>query len=83
MLVKTFVAYLVLVEIEQACTLVQLLFTKGYVVVVSPPIVIATSAAMVVSTGISYAITIQYFSPFLYEPAGKSINKAPSAKVTL
>jgi hypothetical protein len=43
----------------------------------------ATSATIVVSTGISYATTIQYFSPFSYEPAGKSINSVPSVNETL
>jgi hypothetical protein len=49
--VRTQVEYLVLVLIAHAVTGLQSQFTNGYVVVVTPPIVITTGASIVVVAG--------------------------------
>ena len=62
--VFTLTQYLVLLFTEQAVTVVQSQFKRGYVAV-PPPIVIKTGAFIVAELGIFCAITIQYFSLLL------------------
>ena len=79
--VITFTGYFVRVRILHTVACVQLHLLSGYITV-PLPICITTGAPIIAVDGIDCAITIQYFSRFLYDPSGIVTVSTPLSYVT-